>query len=106
MAAIMSDATVNFSANISLTEPELRALCELAAYGPDKVIELIGEQLSPKLAKDHKAGFTSFLKTVREIGPDIILRINNARMVLSGAYDAVPVKKHAPPTTSTHLERT
>lgn len=84
MANITEKPSINLEINITLTEPEIMALCALTEYGTDSFIKMFYDKLGKCALVPHENGLRSFLETVKKEFPKSIRSIREARDVFSG----------------------
>jgi hypothetical protein len=81
-------ATVSFSATITLSEVEVRALDAMIGYGADAFIKVFYDKLGQGYMRDHEAGLRSFFVAVgRDVLP-ALHEIDQARRDLEKAARA------------------
>lgn len=65
MAKLNSTIQVQYSATMTVTEAEMRALDALVGYGDEAFIKAFKEKLGKAYLRDHEHGLKSFFGTVR-----------------------------------------
>lgn len=81
MAKLTTIPKVDCRVSLRLNEAELRALDALAGCGVDTFIEAFYEHLGKAYMENHEQGLRDFLKSIREIVPGILSRLDDARKV-------------------------
>ena len=79
MAKIIARPKIALELAFSVTEIEARALAALAGYGDDAFIKAFDELLGRHYMEPHEAGLRAFLKSIREIVPGHLNRVDQAR---------------------------
>ena len=70
--------------SLHLDEAELRAIDALVGYGDDAFIEAFKEGLGAAYLRDHEVGLRTFFKSMRQLTPGILSRLDEARKVFEG----------------------
>lgn len=83
---VRNNIAINFEAEFTLTEVEMRALDALVGYGDDAFLEVFGKKLGEAYMRDHKEGLKSFFKSVRDIVLPALHNVDEARQVLKDKY--------------------
>jgi hypothetical protein len=83
MAKITTKPTIQLELIITLSESEARALDALAGYGDDAFIKAFYEVMGRHYLEPHEKGLRLLLKTVREIVPNWLRRVDDARKKFS-----------------------
>lgn len=65
MSSSKINATISFSATLTLNETEIRALDALVGYGDDAFLEVFKEKLGKAYIRDHEAGLRSAFAAIR-----------------------------------------
>jgi hypothetical protein len=83
LATLDVKPTIVLNVSLRLTEEECRALDALTGYGDEKFVkdylEHFYKDFGQHYLKPHEAGFYSFFKSVRELIPRAIARVDKAR---------------------------
>ena len=79
MAGIHSRSRIEVKITLSLNEEEARALEALAGYGHKDFVERFYEKFGRHYMEGHEEGLMSFLKSVTEIMPRELKKIDKAR---------------------------
>lgn len=82
MAKITQKTTLDLCITFSVNESEARALEALAGYGDDAFIKAFYEKLGKYYMRDHEQGLREFLRSIRQIVPGELSRIDRAREAL------------------------
>lgn len=83
--AVRKKATIEFGAEIDLSEVEVRALDALVGYGDDAFLKVFKEKLGSVYIRDHEKGLRSFFTSVREQVLPALRDIDQARKDLTNA---------------------
>ena len=79
MADIASRSRIEVRITLSLSEEEARALEALAGYGHKDFVGQFYEKFGRSYMQGHEEGLMSFLKSVKEIMPRELGKIDKAR---------------------------
>lgn len=79
MAKITAQPKINFELTVTLSESEARALDALTGYGDDAFIEKFKKDLGSHYMKDHEQGLRDLFKSIRQIVPGQLSRLDAAR---------------------------
>jgi len=83
MATIKCEATIEVTANFTVSESELRALHALCEYSDDAFLKTFYENLGRAYMAKHEEGMRTFLKSMRSQVPGILHRIVAARQAFN-----------------------
>ena len=84
MAKIDARPKIELTLAFTVTEIEARALDALAGYGDDAFIDAFYKHLGKAYMESHEAGLRTFLKSIREIVPGHLSRVDEARKIFEG----------------------
>lgn len=84
MARIIGRADIELRVAIELNESEARALDALVGYGADAFVKAFYEKLGKAYMENHEIGLRALFKSVREIMPSHLKKIDDAREVFNG----------------------
>jgi hypothetical protein len=79
MAEIHAKPELGLKVRLTITEGEARALDALAGYGDDAFIKTFYKECGRHYLEPHEASLRLFLKTVRDLMPGVLSRMDNAR---------------------------
>lgn len=82
MSNINPQVTLSFTAEITLTEDELRALDGIFGYSADAFLKAFYEKMGAAYVRPFEAGVRSLHKTIREQTAPQIAKVNEARRLL------------------------
>lgn len=82
MSEFIPKPVVSFTAQITLTEDELRALDGIFGYGPDAFLKAFYEKMGRAYVQPFEAGVRSLHKTIREQTSPQIATLNECRKKL------------------------
>lgn len=100
MAATETTARITFSATLTLSESECRALDAIVGYGDDAFIKAFKEKLGEAYLRDHEAGLRSCFDAIRRDVLPALKVIEQARRDLLDA-----AKKRATPPSTNNSEQ-
>jgi hypothetical protein len=89
MATIEARARIEVSATLTFSEPELRALDALAAYGDRAFLKVFYEHLGKSALQPHEAGLRSLFASIKEQMGSVLNRGDDARRVFNRERVAV-----------------
>lgn len=84
MARLTERPRLDLNVQFNVNEEEARALDALVGYGDDAFIKHFKETLGSAYIRDHEQGLRSFFKSVREMMPPILNKLDAARRVYEG----------------------
>jgi hypothetical protein len=79
VAKITAQSKINFEMTITISEAETRALDALTGYGDTEFIKAFKEFLGEYYLRDHEQGLKDFFKSIRQIVPGQLSRLDAAR---------------------------
>ena len=84
MAEIIGRPNVDLRLTFSINESEARALDALAGYGDDAFVKAFYDNLGKAYMQDHEQGLRTFLRSIREMLPQWLSRLSDARKAFNG----------------------
>ena len=88
MATAFNRAQIDFTATLTLSEVELRALDALVGYGDDAFIAAFKEKLGHAYIRDHERGLRSAFNAIREQVLPALFEVSQGRRDLGAALRA------------------
>lgn len=84
MTRFITNARVEATASINITECELRALAALTSYDDEAFLKFFYGNLGTTYLKPHEAGLRSFFAAIRLESPQVLKAIDTARRSFEG----------------------
>lgn len=81
MAKISQTSTVGLEVTLSLSESEARALEALTGYDVEGFLKSFYSNMGRHYLEPHESGLRSLFKSVRELIPEQLRRVDEARKV-------------------------
>lgn len=78
-----TNAKIECSVNITLTELEMKALKGLTCYSDEAFLEYFYKNMGTSYLKPYEAGLKSFFKSVRQEIPPILNKAQKARDIFN-----------------------
>ncbi len=91
MATLTSQPRIALRVAFEVDEAEARALDALVGYGADAFINAFYEKLGKAYLQEHEAGLRKFFKSIRDMMPGILKRMQDGTRVFTHgeAYENV-----------------
>lgn len=84
MAIVQGAANVELRLTLQIDEQEARALDAMAGYGDDAFVKAFYDKLGKAYMEQHENGLRSFLKSIRDFMPNLLIRADDARSAFKG----------------------
>lgn len=92
MAKIKTRAEIEFSATLTLSEVELRAMDALVGYGDDSFIEAFKAKLGSAYLREHESGLRSAFAAIRS---DVVPALRDIDIARRDLRDAAELRAKA-----------